>query len=182
MFPLSYREIDSLSLKLGEIKNFDENPIYRRATPNMALANIACMQILERNPSIKKEDLSFVLGTAFGEVESSLKFLKTYAEEGIARPNLFQNSLHNSTLGFVTIQLGLTGPAMTVSQGKETKVATEKVAETLLNITEHVLICMIDVTPDELNRYYKDAFPEIEPWLGQARCRLWKRTSESERV
>lgn len=175
MLPLSYQEVDSSILKLEEIKGFQDDPNYRRATSNMILAHQACAQILNNNPHIKKYDLSFVLGTAFGEVESSLNFLKTYKEEGLARPHLFQNSLHNSTLGFVTLQLGLTGPSITVSQGAETQIASERVASTLLSLTKSVLICVVDVVPEDLIPYYKESFPNIDLQLSMARCWIWKR-------
>lgn len=176
MFPLSYQELDSLVLTLDEIQDYVENPTFRKASSNMALASLACAKLLERHTLVDKQELSFVLGTAFGEVASSLGFLKTQKEEGIARPNLFQNSLHNSTLGFVTIHLGLTGPAVTVSAGKDTIASTRQTAQTLLVLTDYVLGCTIDVTPSYLNQYYQDAFPELQSAIGKAHCWLWKRT------
>lgn len=177
MFPLSYQELDSLVLTLDEIQGYENNPIYRKATSNMALATMACNKILDKNAisGELKSQTSFVLGTAFGEVESSLSFLKTHKEEGIARPNLFQNSLHNSTLGFVTIQLGLVGPAITVSSGAQTFESTQQTALSLLTITDYVLACVIDVTPESLQAYYQEAFPEVQPHIGKAQCWLWKR-------
>jgi 3-oxoacyl-(acyl-carrier-protein) synthase len=177
MFPLSYLEIDSLVLSLTDIKNFDENPTYRKATPNMALAAIACNQLLEKHPQIVKSQIAFVLGTAFGEVEASLSFLKFQSEEGISRPNLFQNSLHNSTLGFVTIQLGLTGPAVSVSSGSATYSSTMLTAQTLLHLSDYAFGCIVDVVPENLQTYYIDVFPDVQSYIGKAHCWLWKRVT-----
>lgn len=177
MFRSSYLEIDSLVLPLSDLPAYEADPRYRKATANMALATIGCSQLLERHPELRREELGFVLGTHFGEVISSLSYLRTQREEGLSRPNLFQNSLHNSTLGFTSIQLNITGPALTVSTGSNTVPATMTAAESLLFLCEYVLICVVDVTPEDLKSYYQDAFPEVQSYADKAHCWLWRRKS-----
>ncbi len=61
------------------------------------------------------EDCGFVLGSCHGELEVTIDFLKTYSQTGVARPLLFQNSLHNSTSGFICMNWKISGPMLTVS-------------------------------------------------------------------
>jgi 3-oxoacyl-(acyl-carrier-protein) synthase len=56
-----------------------------------------------------------VFGTSHGELEVTKDFLVTLSTKGLARPILFQNSLHHSTLGFISLKLGISGPGITVS-------------------------------------------------------------------
>jgi hypothetical protein len=96
---------------------------FRKATRTMALACASIEAALKASPQLEaifvKEPQRFglVLGSAFGELEATTDFLKTLADSGVARPVLFQNSLHNSTSGFASIYFHLTGPVVTVSHG-----------------------------------------------------------------
>ena len=96
---------------------------FRKATPAMMLTHAAIQSILESNPQaqalLKSQPHRFglVLSSAFGELETTVDFLKTLADAGVARPLLFQNSLHNSTSGFASIHFRITGPVITVSHG-----------------------------------------------------------------
>lgn len=69
--------------------------------------------VLER----ERGELGLVLGTNSGEIEASSEFILTFAKSKLARPVLFQNSLHNATAGFASIHFGLTGPVFTLSGG-----------------------------------------------------------------
>lgn len=148
------------------------DPAFRRATPNMTLAATACAQVLELIPSVPKEQISFVLGTHFGEIGSSLDFLKTYNETQVPRPILFQNSLHNSTLGFTTIHLGLTGPAITVSTAEQTAESLFNLAENMLLQTPFAILCLVDSVPDEIYSHYLSHMPKLEKFQNQAYCFL----------
>jgi hypothetical protein len=86
---------------------------FRKATRNMKMGYAAIEPILERFP--KLQSASFVLGSSYGELEVTKTFLSTLEQQGVARPLLFQNSLHNATLGFLALKIGATGPSMTVS-------------------------------------------------------------------
>jgi 3-oxoacyl-(acyl-carrier-protein) synthase len=152
--------------------NFDAlDPAYRRATTNMAMATLACEQALSTIPAqIPREEVSFVLGTHFGEVHSTLDFLSTYYETNTPRPILFQNSLHNSTLGFATIKLGLTGPALTVITDRKTQNSVLNLAESLLTMTPYVMVCFVDCIPDQLIPQYLENFPFMEKFMNKAHC------------
>lgn len=175
MWPLSFHEIDSQILSVDDIIGYENEPSYRKATMNMVLATKVCHRALEKHQEIDKLRLAFVLGTAFGEVTSSLNYLKQLRSENLASPNLFQNSLHNSTLGFVTLQLGLRGPAITVVNGEETVQATKIVSQSMLALSDYVLGCVIDIVPDKLNQSYVRQFPAFEGQLGIAQSWLWKK-------
>jgi hypothetical protein len=88
-------------------------PDFRKATPNMLKCWAALEPILQKFP--KLEGAALVAGSSYGELAVTREFLATLETQGIARPLLFQNSLHNATLGFLAIKLGITGPSMTVS-------------------------------------------------------------------
>jgi 3-oxoacyl-(acyl-carrier-protein) synthase len=95
---------------------------FRKATRNMLLAHAAMSEALTPlQPWLEKHgthDFGMVLGSSHGELEVTMRFLVTLAETKVARPLLFQNSLHNSTTGFLAQtwpQTSLTGPAFTVS-------------------------------------------------------------------
>lgn len=148
------------------------DPTFRKATANMAGAYQVCQKTLGDLTDQQKSSLSVIVATYFGEVSSSLEFLTTLHEQKIAKPILFQNSLHNSTLGFISIQLGLTGPAFTISADQKTEQAVALTAHSLLNLTDYVLVCYVDVVPEYLKKNYEKAFPELGRHLGWARSYL----------
>ncbi|HRO68606.1 MAG TPA: beta-ketoacyl synthase chain length factor [Pseudobdellovibrionaceae bacterium] len=154
---------------------------FRKATMNMALTTLCARKVLERIPDIPKEQISLLVGTHFGEIESTLEFLIGVHETHTPRPLLFQNSLHNSTLGFATIQLGLTGPAMTVSSDRETVPAVLELADTLSEITPAVLVCIVDVIPDALREEYLAQHPFLERSLNKARCNAYLRPADVQK-
>lgn len=101
--------------RLPELKAL---PAFRKATRNMALAWLsvdAALEPLRAAGRVTFEDAAMILGSSHGELETTKEFLKGLADSRIARPLLFQNSLHNATLGFVTMRLEFTGITLTVS-------------------------------------------------------------------
>lgn len=91
-------------------------PRYRKATRAMVMANSSVEKTLADFPrEIILQNCGFILGSCHGELEVTMNFLKTMSETGVARPILFQNSLHNSTTGFVSMSLKTDGPLLTVS-------------------------------------------------------------------
>lgn len=89
---------------------------FRKATRNMAMAYLSIEEALASCPQAKESpQTGFVLGTSHGEFGATRDFLVALADTGVARPLLFQNSLHNSTLGFLSLKLKVTGPAITAS-------------------------------------------------------------------
>jgi 3-oxoacyl-(acyl-carrier-protein) synthase len=145
------------------------DPSFRRATKNMTLATMACKKILQSLPlDTPRESISVVVGTHFGEMSSTIDFLGGE----VASPTLFQNSLHNSILGFVTVSLGLTGPALTVSCDHLTEQASKDLAETLLQITPFSLVCIVDSVPEDLRKLCLENYPFAEKFVDQATCLL----------
>lgn len=97
-------------------KNFLQEPRYRKATRAMVMANRSVEKALEGFPQeVILKNSGLILGSCHGELEVTMNFLKTMSETGVARPILFQNSLHNSTTGFVSMSLKTNGPLLTVS-------------------------------------------------------------------
>ncbi len=146
---------------------------YRKATMNMALTTLACEKLLTAAAEILKEDIAFVVGTHFGEVDSTLDFLSTFYQTNVARPTLFQNSLHNSTLGFSAIQIGLTGPALTISLSTETQGSLGLLVDSLLGLSSAVLICFVDFIPEKLAEHYLENFPFLKHTLNSATAYLF---------
>jgi hypothetical protein len=145
------------------------DPSFRRATKNMTLATLACKKILQALPAeTSRESIAVVMGTHFGEMSSTIDFLSGE----VASPTLFQNSLHNSTLGFVTVSLGLTGPALTVSCDHLTEQASKNLAETLLQITPFSLVCIVDSLPESMRKSCLEHYPFAEKFTDQATCLL----------
>jgi hypothetical protein len=164
------------TLSVSDVQVDSLAPTYRRASLNMSLATLCCEKTLrELPPDIDKDQLSFVVATHFGEVSTTLEFLNTYRETQTPRPILFQNSLHNSTLGFASIQLGITGPAMTVSCDVDTERAALDISETLLELTPYVLLCFVDCIPQALRDHYVNTFPFLEKHLNRAHSLLYAR-------
>lgn len=98
----------------SDTQNFVSDPRFRKATRNMMMAFGAAQKAIAGFEGALT-DCGFILGSSHGELEVTLQFLKTFAESATARPLLFQNSLHNSTAGFVSLSWRFTGPMLTVS-------------------------------------------------------------------
>lgn len=164
----SFHEIQEEQIDLSQIE-----PHFRKATLNMIAAHHVCQKSVQAfkksHPQLDLSQLATLVATHFGEVSSSLEFLTTWHDSQLAKPILFQNSLHNSTLGFVSIQLGLTGPAMTISADIKMDESVFYTAHALLQTTPFVLICYVDMVPTYLKENYIRAFPYLKPHLGWAR-------------
>ena len=110
--------------KRNECVDMDRDPSFRKATLPMMMAwqalNKALKSVTTEARSddeirANRKDWGLVFGTSHGELEVTKDFLVTLATKGLARPILFQNSLHHSTLGFISLKLGISGPGITVS-------------------------------------------------------------------
>ena len=110
--------------KKDECIDMDRDPSFRKATLPMMMAWRALEKAISvvTNTSAPADDKKaamtdwgLVFGTSHGELDVTRDFLVTLATKGLARPILFQNSLHHSTLGFISLKLGISGPGITVS-------------------------------------------------------------------
>jgi 3-oxoacyl-(acyl-carrier-protein) synthase len=100
------------------LASLDESPAFRKATLNMKLAHLALQSALAPLASYQedfKKKMSLFLGTGHGEFNTTLEFLKSWAQQKFARPFVFQNSLHNSTTGFLSLHEGYQAPSCTAS-------------------------------------------------------------------
>jgi len=107
-------------------------PDFRKATRNMAMAYASLENLIRDFPNDVFREAGLVFGSSHGELETTKEFLKTLAEAKVARPILFQNSLHNSTVGFLAMKLGITAPTVTLSNGMYTAEDVFEAAWTLL--------------------------------------------------
>ncbi len=137
-------------------------PEYRKASEIMCLAALAIEDALAGSETLPKATLASVLGTCYGELETTKDFLAAWARSRLARPILFQTSLHNATLGFLALKRGLTGPSFTVS---DACFPGERALETALSLLDagiatHCLVIAVDGWVQELAPALKRRYPE----------------------
>lgn len=152
---MAYCLIAQAHATVEELDFLKDEPDYRKATPNMMMAAQSAQRVFSELPteslSLLKDKMAFVLGTALGEIETTMEFLTTLQSTGVARPVLFQNSLHNAILGFLTILLRVQGPSTTVSLGADTFKASLEAAELFLQISPIVLVTQVEYGHPLLN-------------------------------
>lgn len=120
----------------AELEGLVVPPAWRKATRNMLMSAISIERTLQRAKGwIEKanDHTGLVLNSSSGELDTSSEFLTTLARSGLARPVLFQNSLHNATTGFVSIHFKLTGPTFSISSGASGPRESLNLAESLIN-------------------------------------------------
>jgi|GEM_PF-6611173 len=118
-----------------ELEGYAIPPAWRKATRNMIMATASIERALAQAPGWIEnahEQTGLVLGSNSGELETSSEFLMTLARTKVARPLLFQNSLHNATTGFASIHYKLTGPTFSISSGQQMPKEALLMALTLL--------------------------------------------------
>lgn len=99
----------------GKLVDPEVRPEFRRATRAMRICADLVDSLLKASPVSDRSRLGIILGTSLGELETTTEFLSTMATANLARPLLFQNSLHNATTGFLTLHFKITGPSATIS-------------------------------------------------------------------
>jgi hypothetical protein len=138
----------------SEVERIRMLPDFRKATRNMAMAFSSLEKLVAGIPADVLVDTGLVFGSSHGELETTKEFLKTLAEQKIARPILFQNSLHNSTVGFLAMKLGITAPTVTLSNGMHTAEDVFEAARVLLidGMLDSVFVTVADGVVPELRR------------------------------
>jgi 3-oxoacyl-(acyl-carrier-protein) synthase len=134
-------------------------PELRKATDQMLWAFEAARLCLADFPV---GELGLVVGSGQGELETTKEFYRALALEGAARPFLFQNSLHHSTAGLLSLALKIKGPAVTVSDAFFSGESALDMAATLLD-SRQCLACLVigvdtlvpDLEPGVRTRYPK---------------------------
>jgi hypothetical protein len=147
---------------------FLAKPSFRKASLNMKLAYLACTSALQEariEPSALSE-AAFVLGSSYGELVQTKEFLKAWAKDGLARPLLFQSSLHNGTLGFLSLELQIKGPSFTVSHHYLTGEKSVELAMDLIRdgTAEIALVSAVEVMDPDLLPSLLCKMPEGVQW------------------
>lgn len=139
-------------------KALENDPDFRRATTNVRLAAAAVEAAL---PAGDTERLGLVVATGHGELEPTVGFLLELGRSGVARPLLFQNSLHNTVAGFLAQRHRIVGPVVTVSNGALSGEDALDVARTLLlTDADRVLVVAVDTFPSSLDELLPSLYPE----------------------
>ena len=143
----------------SDVDSLKMQPQFRKATKNMMLATCAIKNALG-DFSID-QSLSLIIGSSYGELDTTKTFLTTLAVNGIARPFLFQNSLHNATSGFITLNFGIRGPALSVSNRYFTGENALEVASLLLNSGQGLfaLVVAVDSLVEDLGAGNREIYP-----------------------
>jgi Beta-ketoacyl synthase, N-terminal domain len=152
-----------LSQDLGaeETSRLSSDPSFRKATRGMMMGYAALMPLLKiLDKKVSLEKVGFVLGSSSGELLVTTEFLKTLDTQGIARPLLFQNSLHNATLGFLALKIGLTGPTVCVSNRYFTAERSLEMASVLLESSaEFCIVLTVESKVPEIEEAQRLNYP-----------------------
>ncbi len=118
----------------------------RKKSTNMILCEKVIGQILEE---ITLSEYDLIICTGEGELGQTYSFFSSLASKDHARPIFFQNSLHNSTLGSVSLQIPNIHLGISASNGF---ISYETGIEMALasSSTKPVIIVGIDAYPKEL--------------------------------
>jgi|GEM_PF-1644479 len=110
--------LNAAQASTGDLGSLEKDPVFRKATRGMMMAFLAIQRALAPYENKLKDfsgQLGLFLGTGHGELEATHQFLTRFKKSGFGSPTFFQNSLHNSTAGFLTQKLRITGVSLTTS-------------------------------------------------------------------
>ena len=94
-------------------KEIPFDPMLRKATPLMRNIYYGLVPLME-SQSLQNSQVQTFFASRHGELESTFEFLKGVSQRELARPFLFQNSLHHSTNGFTSQKFKLMGPTYSI--------------------------------------------------------------------
>jgi len=104
----------------GQLENYLNKRTLRRIDHFSRMALLGAFQALEDagDLGLDRSHLGVVICSGFGALNTSFKFLDSVLEYGdtFASPTAFSNSVHNAAAAHISIQLGISGPSLTVSQ------------------------------------------------------------------
>ncbi len=125
------------------------NPLNRKKSINMLLCEDSLKKLLESTTLPVGLPLKLFLCSGEGELAQTYKFYYDLAVNQRARPILFQNSLHNSTLGSCSIAFPNIEMGATISSSLH---SIESALDIALNEIEPALILIVgvDAYPSEL--------------------------------
>ncbi len=120
-------------LSFSAVQERCAEPRFRKASENMVLSTLLVESLIKDLPDPVilnlRSEAGIFLFSNFGELHSSFEFLKDLAAAGDGRPLPFQNSLHHSTLGFLSIQFGFRGPGASVVLASHSMVSARQIVE-----------------------------------------------------
>jgi hypothetical protein len=129
----------------------------RRLTRLERMALLAAQQALA--PNAEMRDLALVFGTGYGALAATAEFLDGLATRGAAfgSPIAFQQSVHHSPAGQLSILLGSQGPSLTMTARELSGESALKVGMTLLESgrAEKVLVLAADEWTESLAAGYR---------------------------
>jgi hypothetical protein len=131
-----------------ELGGFPVPPAWRKATRNMIMTTASVERALKQIPGLNiagDPSVAFVLASTSGELDTSADFMATWAKSRMARPVLFQNSLHNATTGFAAIHFKITGPVFTMSSLEASPQECLETADILLK-EKSCRVCIVTVS------------------------------------
>ncbi len=140
-----------------DVKSYVTQAAFRKASRKMTLCFDAMKKAVSSLADIFTPErlaaAGLILNSGFGEIEATGGFLKGLAENGVARPIFFQNSLHNSTTGFLAIQYGIQGPVFTVNHRTRGGDEVLDISETLLadSLCEFCFAVTVETVPPEFS-------------------------------
>jgi len=173
-------------LGLGLVAPGVEDGYRIRALPELADRRAKRMTRLERMalgaaqralpPGMETRDLALVFGTGYGGLASTADFLQGIATRGAAfgSPIAFQQSVHHSPAGQLSIMLGSRGPSLTLSAREISGESALQVATTLLGSgrTDRVLVVAADEWTETLAAGYRAFDCSAPPSLGEGAAAL----------
>lgn len=142
--------LSHVSLTHEDVKDQISDPKNRRHSLNMILAYNTLKKIIEEiSTDLKDEIIDVIFCTGEGELQQTYNFFQALKVQNIARPIFFQNSLHNSTFGAVSVQFQNISSGTTLTSGD---LSIENAVEiTLSNPSNRLTVILgVDVYPDDL--------------------------------
>ncbi len=173
-------------LGLGLVAPGVEDAYRVRALPELPDSRAKRMTRLERMalgaaqqallPGMETRDLALVFGTGYGGLASTADFLAGIATRGAAfgSPIAFQQSVHHSPAGQLSIMLGSHGPSLTMSAREISGESALQVATALLGTgrAERVLVVAADEWTETLAAGYRAFDCNAPPSLGEGAAAL----------
>src|SRR5450432_1496851 len=86
------------------------------------VAEVATQATSQAGLSLSETQLPVVVGSAFGELATTMAILRQLESEGggVVSPTRFQSSVHNSAVGYLSIAHGNQAPGSSIAAGNDT--------------------------------------------------------------
>jgi hypothetical protein len=126
----------------------------RKKTPNMILAEDTLSKLITKAQEISHDlthQFDLYLCTGEGELSKTIEFYQGWVSQNRARPIIFQNSLHNSTLGALSLTFPGVSAGFTISNGET---SCEMAIDMALSMTSKnpIIIIGLDVYIEEIKK------------------------------